>query len=282
MPTPIIDAQVHCYEADSPRRPWVGRLAGPAEVSGDDMVAAMDETGVDGALLVSPWTMYRYDASYALSVYAKHPQRFGLIKPFDPFASNVEAELEQWANTAGAVGARIVLMEDKLPDIDAPGLNAVFAAGAKYGLPVNMICWGNLPLFDRLARRYPETQMVLDHLGLTQPFIPPVPAEPFADLEQVLALAHFDNVAIKISGACTLSHQAFPYEDIWSPLARIFEAFGIERCLWGTDWTRAINFLTFKQAVDAFRLLEPLSATERDALMGGNLARIYAWSPSRA
>ena len=44
------------------------------------MVAAMDAVGVDGALLVSPYSMYRYDASYALEVYAKHPGKFGLDK----------------------------------------------------------------------------------------------------------------------------------------------------------------------------------------------------------
>ena len=42
-----------------------GLSPGPAEVTGDDMVAAMEAVGVDGALLVSPWTLYRFDASYA-------------------------------------------------------------------------------------------------------------------------------------------------------------------------------------------------------------------------
>ena len=46
--------------------------------------AAMDAVGVDGALLVSPFTLYRYDASYALEVHAAHPDRFALIKPVDP------------------------------------------------------------------------------------------------------------------------------------------------------------------------------------------------------
>ena len=79
-----IDAQVHAYERDHPGRPWAGVLAGPPEVTGHDMVAAMDAVGVDGALLVSAFTMYRYDASYAVSVHAAHPGRFGLIKPVDP------------------------------------------------------------------------------------------------------------------------------------------------------------------------------------------------------
>ena len=46
-------------------------MEGPDEVTGDDMVAAMDSVGVDGALLVSPFSMYGYDASYALEVHAK-------------------------------------------------------------------------------------------------------------------------------------------------------------------------------------------------------------------
>ena len=79
-----IDSQVHVYERNHPGRPWAGFLHGPPEVTGDDMVAAMDAVGVDGALLVSPYTMYRFDASYALDVHAAHPGRFGLIKPVDP------------------------------------------------------------------------------------------------------------------------------------------------------------------------------------------------------
>jgi hypothetical protein len=43
-----IDAQVHAYEHNHPGRPWVGTLTGPAEVTGEQMVAAMDAVGVDG------------------------------------------------------------------------------------------------------------------------------------------------------------------------------------------------------------------------------------------
>jgi predicted TIM-barrel fold metal-dependent hydrolase len=278
--TPIIDAQVHAYERNRPERPWAATLHGPPEVTGEDMVAAMDAVGVDGALLVSPWTMYRYDASYALEVHARHPGRFGLIKPFDLGAPDVAGEIAAWAALPGAVGARIVLMGGVNPDVDDPGINAVLKAGAHHGLPVNVLCWGCLSLFGELARRHANTRMVLDHLGLTQPFEPPPPADPFADLAEVLALAQYDNVAIKISGACTLSHAAFPYPDLWEPLGRIFTAYGFERCLWGTDWTRAVELLNYAQGVEAFRVTDRLSDTERAALMGGSLMQIYNWSPT--
>ncbi len=276
--TPTIDSQVHAYERDRPERPWRGVLPGPDEVTGDNMVAAMDAVGVDGALLVSPYTMYRYDASYALEVYAKHPDRFGLIKPFDPRSEAVADEITEWAGTPGVVGARLMLTS-RSPEADDPGLNRILAAGAKAGFPVNVLCWGKLSLLRELAHRNPDTQMVVDHVGLSQPFEPPAPPEPFADLANVVSLAECDNVAIKISGACTLSHQPFPYQDIWQPLGKIFDAFGFERCLWGTDWTRAVGLLTYEQGVEAFRVTDQLAASERSALMGGTLAKIYNWSP---
>ena len=164
----IIDSQVHTYERNHPGRPWVGVLHGPPEVTGADMVAAMDAVGVDGALLVSPFAMYRFDASYAVEVDKQHPGRFGLIKPVDTADPAVAEVVADWAAIDGTVGIRII------------------------------------------------------------------------------------------------------------------DAFDVDRCLWGTDWTRAVGLLTYKQGVDAFRLTERLSVSDREALMGGTLQRIYDWAPSKA
>jgi L-fuconolactonase len=276
-----LDAQVHAYERNHPGRPWLATLAGPAQVTGDDMIAAMDAIGVDGALLVSPFTTYGYDASYALEVCAAHPGRFGLIKPVDPADPKVADTIADWAATAGTVAIRIMLNRVSEDPAD-PGINRVLAAAARHSLPVNLLAWGRLEQAGRLAARNPDTMLVIDHLGLQQPFAPPAPAEPFADLPKVLTLAAHDNVRVKITGACTLSHVPFPYNDLWDPLFRIFNAFGLDRCMWGTDWTRAVALLTYKQGVEAFRVTDRLSDTDRAALMGETLTRVYDWSPSQA
>ena len=277
-----IDSQVHAYERDHPGRPWVGVLRGPPEVTGDDMVAAMDAVGVDGALLVSPFSMYRYDASYALEVHAAHPGRFGLIKPVDPTDPGVADTIADWAATDGTVGIRIMMREGVSTDAADPGLNRVLAAAARHSLAVNLMCTGRLEQAGLLAARNPDTRLVIDHLGLQQPQEPPAPAEPFAELPKLLALAAHGNIAVKISGACTLSHEPFPYKDLWDPLGRIFDAFGFDRCMWGTDWTRAVALLTYQQGVEAFRVTDRLSDSDRAALMGETLRRVYDWSPSKA
>ena len=279
---PTIDVQVHAYERNHPGRPWLGTLQGPAEVTGDQMVAAMDAVGVDGAVLVSPFSMYGYDASYAVEVHAAHPGRFGLVKPVDPNDPAVADTIAEWAATNGTVGIRIMMRDNVSSDPADPGINRALTAAARHSLPVNLLCWGRLEQAGQLAARYPSTRLVIDHLGLQQPFAPPAPAQPFADLPKVLALAAHDNVTIKISGACTLSHEPYPYKDIWDPLGRIFDAFGFDRCMWGTDWTRAIGLLTYRQGVEAFRVTDRLSDSDRAALMGGTLSRVYGWSPAKA
>jgi predicted TIM-barrel fold metal-dependent hydrolase len=276
---PIIDAQVHAYERDHPGRPWAAVLQGPPEVTGDQMVAAMDAVGVDGAILVSPFAMYRFDASYAVEVRKEHPGRFALVKPVDPSDPSVAETIADWAATPGTVGIRIMLNNYPSADAADPGLNRVLAAAARHALPVNVLAWGRLDQARELAARNPDTQLVIDHLGLQQPFEPPAPPEPWADLPSVLALAGQPNVAIKISGACTLSHEPFPYPDIWEPLGKIFDAFGLDRCIWGTDWTRATGLLTYAQGVEAFRVTDRLSDSDRATLMGGTLTRIYKWAP---
>jgi predicted TIM-barrel fold metal-dependent hydrolase len=275
-----IDAQVHAYERNHAGRPWVGHLAGPPEVSGDDMVAAMDAVGVDGAVLVSPFSLYRFDASYAIEVQRKHPGRFGIVRPVDSTDPAVDETIAEWAGIPGAIAIRLMLQGDVSSDPADPGISRVLASAARRNLPVNVLGWGRLEQVAGMAARNPDTQIVIDHLGLQQPFQPPPPAEPWADLPKLLPIAAHPNVAVKISGACTLSHQPFPYNDIWEPLGRIFDAFGLERCLWGTDWTRAVNLLTYRDGVESFRVTDRLTDADRAQLMGESLARVYRWRPT--
>jgi L-fuconolactonase len=57
----VIDVQVHAYERNHPGRPWAGQLHGPASATSEEMVAAMDAVGVDAAIIVSTFNLYRYE-----------------------------------------------------------------------------------------------------------------------------------------------------------------------------------------------------------------------------
>ena len=55
---PIIDSQVHAYEANTPKRSWATVPNWPPHVTGEEMVAAMDKVGVDGAIFISAFSLY--------------------------------------------------------------------------------------------------------------------------------------------------------------------------------------------------------------------------------
>jgi predicted TIM-barrel fold metal-dependent hydrolase len=167
----IIDSQVHSYEANTSKLPWHSVPNWPDHVTGDEMVAAMDRVGVDGAIFISAFSMYRYDASYAVEVQRAHSGRFALVKLVDPDDPTVADIIADWKKTPGAA----------------------------------------------LIDRHPDTRFIIDHLGIVQPRTPPAPPQPWADLPKVLDLAQRRNAVIKVSGACTLSREPYPFPDIWDP-----------------------------------------------------------------
>src|SRR4029078_2870024 len=108
----IIDSQVHAYEANTPRRPWHSVPNWPPHVTGDEMCVAMDKVGVDGAIFISAFSLYRYDASYAVAVQRAHPGRMAIVKPVAPDDPAVADVIADWKKTPGAVGVRIFLRDE--------------------------------------------------------------------------------------------------------------------------------------------------------------------------
>ena len=278
---PIIDSQVHAYEANTPKRPWHNVPNWPPHVTGDEMAAAMDKVGVDGAIFISAHSLYHYDASYAVDVQRAHPGRLAIVKPVDPNDPAVADVIADWKKTPGTVGIRIMMRKDAAHTRSDAGIDRILRAAVRHDFPVNLSCAGNLDGATALIDRYPDTRFIVDHLGLMQPRTPPAPPQPWAELPKLLELATRKNAVVKVSGACTLSREAYPFNDIWEPLARVFDAWGFDRCLWGTDWTRAFAVVNYEQAVEAFRLTDRLSSSERAMLMGGACAKAYGWSPTK-
>ena len=277
----IIDSQVHAYEANTLSRPWHSVPNWPAHVTGDEMVAAMDQVGVDGAIFISAFSLYRYDASYAVEVARAHPTRLAIVKPVDADDPAVEDVVAEWKRTPGTVGIRIWLTKDAARAPDDPGIDKIARAAVRHDFPVNIHCWDNLDVAAAVIDRHPDTRFIIDHMGILQPRVPPAPPQPWAALPKVLELARRKNAVIKISGACTLAKEPYPFPDIWDPLARIFDAWGLDRCLWGTDWTRAAAVVNYEQSVTSFRETSRLSESERAMLMGGACAKAYRWEPKK-
>ena len=131
----IIDSQVHAYEANTPKRPWFSVPNWPAHVTGDEMVAAMDKVGVDGAIFISSFSMYRFDASYAVEVQRAHPGRLALVKPVDPHDPAVADVIADWKNTPGTVGIRVIVTKEPGRNPSGAGLDRVLREAVRHDFP---------------------------------------------------------------------------------------------------------------------------------------------------
>jgi L-fuconolactonase len=141
----------------------------PAHVTGDEMVAAMDKVGVGGAIYISPFSMYQYDASYAVSVQRAHPDKFAVVKPVNPDDPAVADVVADWKKTPGTVGIRIILTKESKRAPDDPGLDRILRAAVKDGFPVNVLFWGNIDAGTVLI----DARFIIDHMSTQQPSGPP-------------------------------------------------------------------------------------------------------------
>src|SRR6202521_5878947 len=120
---PVIDVQVHPFDRNHPARPWASPSHGLTSATGEEMVAAMNSVGVDGAIMVSSFSAYEYDPSYALEVYNTWPDKFRFVPRVDATDRALGDVVGKWAPTQVTRGIRF-RMRDGLPmDADHPGLN---------------------------------------------------------------------------------------------------------------------------------------------------------------
>jgi len=96
---PVIDVQVHPFDRNHPGRPWASPSHGLNSATGEEMVAAMNSVGVDGAIMVSSFSAYEYDPSYALEVYNTYPDKFRVVTPVDATNPTIDDVVAKWAAT---------------------------------------------------------------------------------------------------------------------------------------------------------------------------------------
>jgi predicted TIM-barrel fold metal-dependent hydrolase len=142
---------------------------------------------------------------------------------------------------------------------------------------------GQTSLFGRIAERHPELTLILDHMGVGAGLRPRpgssgsvrnnVVAEAIAE---AATLAKYPNVSVKLSSVPLISTEPYPFRDVTPHIQRLFDAYGPERCYWGTDVTNSFARATYRQRVTQFTEELPfLTESDKDWIMGrATLARL--------
>jgi predicted TIM-barrel fold metal-dependent hydrolase len=272
----IVDAQIHIWKPQSPDRPWVRdepHLADP--LTYERLLPLMDDAGVDAVVLVPPsWEGDRND--YSLEAAARYPQRFAVMGRLSIERPEAREELERFL-VPGMLGVRLTLhpVRHKTWLFDGTA-DWFWPAAERLNIPVMVHGPTFLPELGAIAGRHPGLRLIVDHMGIWKDDVDDLFA---AAAMRTVALAQHPNVYVKTSAAPTLSTQPYPYRNTFDPIRRIIDAFGPQRCFWGSDLTRIR--CTYRESVTMFtEEMGFLDASDKDWIMGRSLATALGWPAS--
>jgi len=257
-----IDSHQHFWNYNEVEYPWIPK-GSPLQRDWlpGDLQPLLTRTGLDGSIAVQARQTLD-ESRWLLALAQRHALIKGVVGWVDLRAEDLDQQLAGLSQNSKLVGVRHVVQDE--PDMNFM-LGAAFQRGIgrlkQYALTYDILIYPKqLPAAIELVRRFPEQPFVLDHIA-----------------EWIRELAGFPHVGCKVSGLVTESDPANwkpadfkPYLDI------VFEAFGEDRLMYGSDWPVCLLGGSYDKV---FGLIDDYSCQlkpgARDKLFGGNAARFY-------
>jgi L-fuconolactonase len=270
-----LDAHQHFWRYRPAEYPWI-RPGSPIQRDflPEDLEPLLRQAGFDGCVAVQARQSLE-ESRWLLELADQWPFIRGVVGWVDLRAERVEDQLAELASHPRCVGVRHVVQDE--PD-DQFVLRPDFLRGLgqlrRFGLTYDVLIFPRqLPAAIELARRLPEQPMVLDHLA--KPRIRDGVLRPWR--EQIRELARQPNVFCKVSGLVTEADwtrwraaDCRPYLDV------VFEAFGPERLMFGSDWPVCLLAASYEQVVGLVNdYLAGLAPDVRRAVLGANAIKFY-------
>ena len=273
----IIDSQVHIWAPETLEKPYAKENASTPHRSvplgADELLREMDTAGVARCVLVPPtWEADRNDTS--LEAARLHPGRFGVMGRLSLTKPESRELIATWKQQPHMLGIRMVFNRGQSADWLRDGTAEWFwNAAERYDIPVMAMAPNHVPKLGEVAERHPGLRLIIDHMGLHSA-LRGAPLDP--SVERVIQLAHLKNLAVKVSALPCYVDEPYPFPTLEPLVRRVIDAFGPERCFWGTDWSHLS--CPYKQGVTLFtEEMKSLSPSELEWIMGRGLAQWLHW-----
>ncbi len=226
----------------------------------EQLIHEMDINGVARALVVSAQIDHNSDNNaYVAAQVARYPERLYQLVDLDSAWSatyhvpGAAERLRQMANQWPIAGfTHYLKQEDDGAWLTTEEGADLLRVAAERGLIVSLSCYPHQQWAIRqAAERFPSVPFLCHHLGHVSAAEEP----PYAKLKEVLASARIPNIYIKLSGFAYAARVKweYPYSDVHWVVRAEYEHFGPHRMCWGSDYPVVRFFMTYRQALEAFR-----------------------------
>ena len=272
-----IDSHQHYWHFNTADYGWMGDNMSviKRDFLPTDLLPELKSIGFDGSVAVQARQSLE-ETNWLLQLADEHPHIKGVVGWVDLQSEQAEAQIAAFAKHPKAVGVRHVIHDEE--DIDFI-LRPAFIRGIKllekYNLTYDILIFPkHLTNTIEFVKQFSEQQIfVVDHIA--KPLIKDDIVSPWK--EDIAALATFPNVYCKVSGMVTEADwNTWKPENIQPYLDIVFEAFGPERILIGSDWPVCLVAGKYSEVMQVvIDYISTFTEKEQALILSGNAAKAY-------
>lgn len=276
-----IDSHHHLWKYDPAQFGWIsdGMRAIRADFLPDDLFREIEHVGIDGTIVVQARQTLD-ESRWLLALAEKHAFMKGVVAWAPLVSSDIDDSLDELAQSPWLKGVRHVVQDE--PDdrfLLRDDFNAGIRALARHNLTYDILIYErHLPTAIEFVDRHPQQLFVLDHLG--KPRVKSRLLEPWST--NLRGLAERENVYCKVSGLVTGADWSNWTEgELAVYMGTVFDAFGPQRVMFGSDWPVCIVASHYKRWYDVVDwFCAKLSQAEQERVFGGTATEAYRLTSS--
>ncbi len=271
-----IDSHQHFWQYHKEDYRWINEkmIFIKKDFTPEDLKKELNKLNIEGSIAVQARQTLE-ETRWLLNLAGENNFIRGVIGWVDLLSERVEEQLFEFTGQSKFIGVRHAIQDE--PDIDFM-VKKEFIRGMSYlqdyGLTYDLLVLPeHLKIAEKLVSQLPEQKFILDHMG--KPFIRKKILEPWAT--DIKNLAENKNVYCKLSGMVTEADWTnWRPEDIYPFIDIIYQRFGPERIMIGSDWPVCLLAGSYEEVMKiVFDYIKGLPIEDQEKITGKNCESIY-------
>ncbi len=270
-----LDSHQHFWKFDPIRDNWITEEMEVIrhDFLPPDLKPLLDANGMQGCIAVQA-DQSETETNFLLALAEEHDFIKGVVGWVDLCSPNIHSRLEYYSEFPKLKGFRHILQAEPVEFMLKPEFQRGIAALNNFGFTYDILVYPrHLPVNVDLIRNFDNQSFVIDHIAK-----PDIKNGLILDWEaEMKQIASFDNVYCKLSGMITEADlNNWKKEDIFPYMDKVFDFFGAERLMFGSDWPvckLAGEYDAVCGLVEEY--LSKLSTREQELVWGKNAEQFY-------
>lgn len=271
----IIDSHQHFWNYDPIRDSWIDDSMSIIRKNflPKDLEPILIENGVDGCIAVQA-DQSELETQFLIDCACSNSFIKGVVGWVDLTSKNIDNRLNHFSSNPSFKGVRHIVQAEKKNYLLRKDVQNGISKLKEYNLTFDLLIYPHQIMNAvELVKKFSDQTFILDHIA--KPNI----SKPVSDEWKygIKLLSENHNVSCKISGMVTETNNfKFNKNDFTPFLDVIFNCFGSERIMFGSDWPVCLVAASYNQTIKIIHnYLENCSKKIKDDIMGNNAVKIY-------